>query len=53
MKHMLSVENEFYKELSSKYDPQGIYKKKYADIAEKEGINLEWKFFYYFSCSWF
>lgn len=41
LKHVCEKEKEYFKELEAKYDPEGIYRKKYAEDAKKEGIVIE------------
>lgn len=39
-KFMLQKKDRDYSELEAKFDPEGIYRKKYREAAAKEGIEI-------------
>lgn len=40
LKHIYEKEKDFFKQIEEKYDPEGVYRKKYAEDAKKEGIEV-------------
>ncbi|CAH0713321.1 unnamed protein product, partial [Brenthis ino] len=40
IKHLIEKKPDTWKELTEKYDPEGIWKKKYEDQAKEKGIKL-------------
>lgn len=37
---MLENKRDWWNEIEAKYDPEGVYRKKYEEEAKKEGIKL-------------
>lgn len=38
--HLIENKHDWYKELEAIYDPDGTYKKRYEDLAKKEGLDI-------------
>lgn len=38
IEHLISKERDMWKKLCEKYDPEGVWRKKYEDIAKEKGI---------------
>ncbi|KAJ8928805.1 hypothetical protein NQ314_018571 [Rhamnusium bicolor] len=40
VKHLVENKKDWWKELVDKYDPDGVYRKKYEELRKKENINF-------------
>lgn len=40
LNYMIEHKRDWWNEIEAKYDPQGVYRKKYDEEAKKEGIKL-------------
>lgn len=40
LRHLIENKKALFDELEAKYDPEGVYRKKYEAEDEKEGINI-------------
>ncbi|CAH2089576.1 unnamed protein product [Euphydryas editha] len=38
IEHLISKKRDMWKELCAKYDPEGVWRKKYEDVAREKGI---------------